>query len=167
MIYFQADLNEPAGRVSILGSRGVSIALDDPDLPPSLEHGKIFLQPGNSYEIKISSKKIKKLPAPYRSMCLREYPTDCQGVSGKYSSSICNSLCIAEVFRKECNCYEPHWHVGSLEEDYKAMNFCSPQCAKFIEWRRGYATGKYKMAKLTAEKCTTECESLRYTVFCP
>ena len=56
------------------GKDEVRLTIEDPKLFPNLNNGFMKFTTGFRYNVELSPTNIKKLPPPYKSMCMSEFP---------------------------------------------------------------------------------------------
>ena len=56
------------------GKDEVQLTIEDPKLFPNLNNGFMKFTTGFRYNVELSPTNVKKLPPPYKSMCMSEFP---------------------------------------------------------------------------------------------
>ena len=127
----------------------------------------MLLQPRSATNLAVETTHLSRLPAPYQSQCISDYPKHIKPLLGQsvgmlYSMQICTSLCLRSMYFQHCDCYTYESFEGDILTSFSEHAFCNPRnlevknCLDNLTTTTDFDT--------ICKECKPECNFTKYTV---
>ena len=161
MPYFPDELQMKRFLTSSLGSL---VVVHAPNMSPSMSNG-ILVHPNAEVNVAVTRSVIKRLPYPYSSNCIDDYPSHLKrftqtGLS--YNIDKCLNICYRQLIRRHCNCsMKETYNDGEIVFDLNRTKFCS---SNILSNDMTCMVNKLQDTSGICQECKPECYHERFQV---
>ena len=148
--------------------KGAYIVLHDPRQTPSFQKDAMLLQPRTLTNIAVDTTHLSRLPAPYQSQCISDYPDYIKSMIGQsaggmlYSMQVCTNFCYRDSFYQACGCYTFESFEGDVLASFSQQPLCNSS-----NWEVGYCIQNHTFSldfDNMCSECKPECDRIKYKV---
>ena len=140
-----------------------SINIADTDSNPNILTDIMHLEPGTETDIKLSLKKVTRMPSPYSSRCRDNFPHSWDQTP--YNAQRCRAYCYIESVKKICNCTTTAFFEGTTNRElYEKSRFCLTSNSCFGQWLGMVFKGGVQGVHEMCDMCTPECNTSNFIV---
>ena len=123
----------------------------------------MHLEPGTETDIKLSLKKVTRMPSPYSSRCRDNFPNSWDQTP--YNAQRCRAYCYIESVKKICNCTTTAFFEGTTNRElYEKSRFCLTSNPCFGQWLGMVFKGGVQGVHEMCDMCTPECNTSNFIV---
>ena len=147
---------------------GVNIVIHKSTVPPNLVSSVKSIASGTFTRIALTEHRLRRLPKPYRSKCLKIMPSILKEQARyEYSQHHCKAACYTKLVEIMCKCIQSKLTEGMMDYggNETKVSYCQlkdlPCLSNLLERMSDRKKSRY------CSKCGPDCNLTEYQVVCP